>query len=145
MRLVVTTGNRENMLKLADALESGKYVQGEGVLRSESDKFCCLGVACDISGLGQWSPSFSDTAYHYIIEKAEDKRELGRSLLSESMCEWLGTTDGGAFRKGGNDNDNTPYETLTSLNDNGTTFAEIAAILRAESIRWYKFVDEDEN
>lgn len=140
MGLVATTGNRENMLKLADALESGKYVQGEGVLRTNDNKFCCLGVACDISGLGMWIPTV-DSAYHYVIEKA-DKQETGRSLLPESMCDWLGTTDGGDFRKGGVD---IPYETLTSLNDNGTSFSEIAKILRDEDVRWYKDVDGDEN
>jgi hypothetical protein len=30
-----------------DALRSGKYYQGEGRLRSEN-KYCCLGVACDV-------------------------------------------------------------------------------------------------
>lgn len=41
------------MQKWIDALRSGKYQQGQGCL-SNGNKFCCLGVACDISGLGQW-------------------------------------------------------------------------------------------
>jgi hypothetical protein len=35
-----------------DALRSGKYGQGRNQLRPEDDKFCCLGVACDI-----WNPA----------------------------------------------------------------------------------------
>lgn len=43
----------ERVMHLCDVLESGKYTKGRGCLRS-GDSFCCLGVACDISGLGQW-------------------------------------------------------------------------------------------
>ena len=32
------------------ALRSGKYKQGKGALSTE-DRFCCLGVACEISKL----------------------------------------------------------------------------------------------
>ncbi len=39
------------------ALESGKYKQGKNRLRTD-DKFCCLGVLCDIyrkeTGKGEW-------------------------------------------------------------------------------------------
>lgn len=37
-----------------EALRSGKYEQGRGKLRSTDNKFCCLGVLCDISNLGVW-------------------------------------------------------------------------------------------
>lgn len=40
--------------KWLEALRSGKYKQGRYGLRSEDDRFCCLGVLCDISGLGEW-------------------------------------------------------------------------------------------
>lgn len=30
------------------ALRSGEYKQGNAVLRSEDNKFCCLGVLCDL-------------------------------------------------------------------------------------------------
>ncbi len=36
------------------ALRSGEYVQGRGWLRTPSDKFCCLGVLCDILPEVQW-------------------------------------------------------------------------------------------
>jgi hypothetical protein len=39
----------------AAALRSGKYKQGKGWLRKD-DRFCCLGVLCDIT-VGKWSPS----------------------------------------------------------------------------------------
>jgi hypothetical protein len=36
------------------ALRSGKYKQGTGQLKNYDGAMCCLGVACDISGLGSW-------------------------------------------------------------------------------------------
>lgn len=53
---------KERLLKWAEALESDKYQQGRGCLRQHSAKdgntiyngFCCLGVACEISKLGEW-------------------------------------------------------------------------------------------
>lgn len=41
--------------KWIEALQSGKYAQGTGALRSEDgEKFCCLGVLCDILDPGGW-------------------------------------------------------------------------------------------
>ena len=36
------------------ALESGEYKQTRDLLRDDNG-FCCLGVACDLSGLGEWT------------------------------------------------------------------------------------------
>jgi len=41
---------QERAMELVAALRSGKYKQGILQLRNKDDKFCCLGVACDISG-----------------------------------------------------------------------------------------------
>lgn len=35
--------------KWLTALRSGEYTQGKGRLRSLDDKFCCLGVLCDLA------------------------------------------------------------------------------------------------
>ena len=45
--------NKARVRRLVTALRSGKYKRGKGQLRDD-DKFCCLGVACDISGVGEW-------------------------------------------------------------------------------------------
>lgn len=57
--------NREAIIKWIEALESGEYKQGYGVLRDSEDTshFCCLGVACDISGVGTWRESFYVTGF----------------------------------------------------------------------------------
>ncbi len=47
--------NKEIKVKWLEALRSGKYKQGKQRLRSKvTDRFCCLGVLCDISGIGEW-------------------------------------------------------------------------------------------
>jgi hypothetical protein len=46
---------KEKAMELVAALRSGKYAQTKNTLRDEQG-FCCLGVACDISGLDDWSP-----------------------------------------------------------------------------------------
>lgn len=40
--------------KWIDALESGEYRHGKFQLQTECGAFCCLGVLCDISGVGEW-------------------------------------------------------------------------------------------
>lgn len=39
------------------ALRSGKYAPTRHRLKDENDKFCCLGVVCDIYPLGYWTGS----------------------------------------------------------------------------------------
>lgn len=45
--------NKQAIRQLVDALRSGRYKQVKDALRID-DSYCCLGVACDISGLGEW-------------------------------------------------------------------------------------------
>lgn len=52
----------ERMLHLCDVLESGKYQKGKRQLR-DGDTYCCLGVACDLSGLGEWKHQEGGTYY----------------------------------------------------------------------------------
>jgi hypothetical protein len=55
--------------KWITALKSGKYQQGRGQLRSFNDKFCCLGVLCDIlvneyPDKFKWTSSTGRTSYY---------------------------------------------------------------------------------
>lgn len=40
--------------KWLGALRSGQYQQGTGVLRDKFDRFCCLGVLCDVVNPADW-------------------------------------------------------------------------------------------
>ena len=44
--------NQELKQKWIEALKSGKFTQGYGRLRTEEGKYCCLGVFCEVSGIG---------------------------------------------------------------------------------------------
>lgn len=50
---MLTKEQIKNNRKWIKALRSGRYEQGISRLRTD-DSYCCLGVACDISGLGKW-------------------------------------------------------------------------------------------
>jgi hypothetical protein len=117
------------------ALESGKYQQGRGKLRDD-DAHCCLGVACDLSGEGEWE----DSVYR-ITERCGSSTTLPgplRDLLS------LASTDGRFIF------DDLPMElqveiyavitipegdgppdSLVDLNDYGVAFPLIAKVIRA--------------
>lgn len=116
--------NRENAAKLIEALQSGRYEQGFSRLRTRYDQYCCLGVACDISGLGEWVLE-SDGWYYKVGDNAD------YAVMPKAVADWLGTTDGGEFFQ--------PDRLIGSLagkNDNGATFEQIASILEDASIEW---------
>lgn len=93
-----------NRRKWLEALRSGKYRQTISRLRY-GVSFCCLGVACDISGLGEWT---DDSAYAVF-----GRFNLG--TLAGAMAEWIG------FEIEGFQND------LITLNDQeGASFEKIA-------------------
>lgn len=100
------------------ALRSGKYKQGEGYLRRNGDaeRFCCLGVLCDLyrkaTGEGEWS----DRAF------CLPDGSFSASVLPVRVIEWAGLsahTDPMNPRLG-------RVHNASSLNDNGKTFSEIA-------------------
>lgn len=83
----MTTVNEINMAKWIVALRSGKYRQTKGKLRARlGGGMCCLGVACDISGLGKWEPSESDTDRRLYV--VGDREEDGEAL-PPSVAQWL--------------------------------------------------------
>jgi hypothetical protein len=106
-----------NAQKWVDALRSRKYQQAQGHLRN-GDSFCCLGVACDISGIGTW------TEYGYTINHYGNN-----NLLPKEVRNWLGLKD----NAGGHDI-GTPQAThLAWENDHGTTFEQIADVIEANA------------
>ena len=75
--------NEENMRKWVAALRSGDYKQGRGDLHIPDDRYCCLGVACEISGLGKWRE------YSYVIDGMDYVGDL-----PVPVAEWLGLPTG---------------------------------------------------
>lgn len=64
-----------------DALRSGKYKQGPAYLRTLDDKFCCLGVLCEV---GRIVPKEND--YNYIYDGSS-------SSLSDKLSTEFGLND----------------------------------------------------
>jgi hypothetical protein len=85
------------------ALRSGKYEQGQGTLKTEDGKFCCLGVLREIGYAPMsytWDGSLSD----------RDSEVCGMSNVG---TECVGMTQ----------------SELAKLNDGGATFDEIADLI----------------
>lgn len=81
------TVNTENVGKWLTALRSGEYDQATGKLRELNDDgdvvgYCCLGVACEISGLGTWEGE------DYLVNGVSDPEVVG--LLPVAVRDWLG-------------------------------------------------------
>lgn len=108
-------------MKWARALESEKYRQGRGALKSGS-QFCCLGVLCEIAPKGTVKTKLKpkgarDTAYDGMtgVPPASVKKWAGLACDNPTLEPTLGTLKGRATR----------------LNDDvKLTFNEIAALIR---------------
>jgi hypothetical protein len=123
-----------------EALESGKYEKGTGALRANDGCFCCLGVACDVSGMGRWEQVEWGCSV-YAIGRERDDAELPNQLRDHLGLE----TADGAFDVNGLSPDlkseieaaGCEFETkpvdvsLLGLNDAGVPFPLIAKVIRA--------------
>ena len=90
-----------------DALRSGDYEQGTQQLRF-AGRFCVLGVLCNLHA--QAHPRFAATQH-------EPSRYDGHATRApERVLKWAGLTRSQA-------------RTLTTLNDAGRTFAELANLI----------------
>jgi hypothetical protein len=123
-----------------EALDSGRYKQAPGRLRNvHVDGFCCLGVACDLSGTGTW-----DDEGYFV---ANDSGRFEGSCLPIHLLDVLGlNTDTGTFEVASlpgelqaeiialytkTDDEVPSVCELTSMNDRGASFPLIAKVIRA--------------
>lgn len=124
--------NKENISKWVEALRSGEYKQTREVLHRAGEGlkatgFCCLGVACDISGLGNWEGGGGDGIYEYVIAGGASSYEA----LPREVREWLGVT-------GENPTVlvNKESHSLAELNDDyGKSFKQIANIIERNFLK----------
>jgi len=145
----MTPEQERNVEAWVAALESGTYQQARACLRDDRAHHCCLGVACDISGLGTWSG-----AGMYLVNGID----TGTSLPPKSVRNHYGLChSGGTFRWSalpkalqdeieasaravGRKAEGTGYCDLVALNDNGVPFALIAKVIRARPEGLFKEV-----
>ncbi len=109
--------------KWIEALESGNYVQGRGLLHTSKGGHCCLGVLCELTGVKRTvEPS---VPRHGSIYYYGDSANLEKTCLPKSVMDLVGMrTSVGSY-----DSANTCGR-LTELNDAGVTFERIAGIIR---------------
>ena len=106
----------KNAKKWVAALRSGKFKKATGQLRKGEDRFCCLGVACEVAKKAGVISGYDPTA----------------GGLPDEVQQWLGLRDTmgafemGAFRK------NSDYEDLTEINDKNHRFLTIADFIESE-------------
>ncbi len=129
-----------DQLAWIEALESGKYKQGTGVLKQNDQDgtacYCCLGLACEILDPAGFTPQAQT-----IPLKDGSKRDaypyVGlASFLDESMVTRL-QLNGTAGDCLDTDGKQVEGRDLAHLNDNGSSFAEIAQLLRQRPERYF--------
>jgi hypothetical protein len=76
--------NPEIKQKWTDALRSGDYKQGRACLRSIDDRYCCLGVLCDVIGL-EWHLNNNHKTFFTISFDSQD----WDAYLPETLCNLL--------------------------------------------------------
>lgn len=115
-------------LALVETLASGKYKQGKQMLRSVDNKYCCLGVACDIYDSSRWSKLFTRTCTMY--------RFSGETCsLPVEVEDWFGFFS--ATGVAGPES-HACEPSLANLNDAGVSHPKIAAKLRANPGKYFK-------
>ena len=133
-------GNIELRKRWIEALRSGKYERSTSMLRHKSYGFCCLGVLCDISNLGNWELQENSDHYRYVIDEQRHS-----SFLPEQIVNRIGTsgTVDFSFEVEKISNETTRKEirvtsgainlcSLSMLNDHGFTFEQIADLIENE-------------
>jgi hypothetical protein len=107
--------NPEWKKKWVAALRSDDYEQGQKYLRVY-DKFCCLGVLCDLVDPSRWvSPS-------HTVASVYDGSILGLPRLVRDVTgvDEFGTIDYATARN------------LAEMNDDGFSFGQIADVIEKE-------------
>ena len=109
-----------------EALRSGEYKQGGGKLRN-GDKFCCLGVACDLymqaTGDGGWT---DDGAFVLGGSASEDCRR-DYSFPPEEVAKWVfALVD---VHLNGLSENLEIVDRLANMNDTGVSFENIATYI----------------
>lgn len=116
-KISLTVPQSRQVKKWIEALLSGKYKQGQGVLCS-NEKYCCLGVACVTTG----------TRIYLKGDKAEPVAFGTENDNSDVHVPFYVTKKLGIAYEDGSPR-KTTESSLTSLNDNGKKFATIAKTL----------------
>ena len=106
------------------ALRSGKYKQGTGNLKTKTNRFCCLGVLCDVyrkeTKYGKWmKDNFGN--FHFINTKKSKKDFKDAGVLPLNVMEWADLPSVNPLIDVGS--------SLAGINDSCASFEKIADII----------------
>lgn len=133
---------REHRKEWLEALESGRYAQTRGML-CELDEdantvgYCCLGVACEISGTDREINEIS-----FISLRGDSKGRKAKeynhfsTVLPPSVSQWLGLNSDADLPtlNGIVEFRDKAYTELAALNDDGAPFKLIAEAIKEYGI-----------
>lgn len=112
---------RERIKALCIALESGRYSQTQSTLQ-DAKGYCCLGVACDVSGVSAWSTMAVGAHGSFSYGPTGET-----SYLPAIVVDWYGFISHNPLLK----TSSGEYHSMSALNDDDNyTFTEIAQALR---------------
>lgn len=108
-----------------EALESGKYKQGKMCLKrtdEEGDRYCCLGVLCDLAAKHGICGEFRDDyAGNWVFD-------YKKYAPPTSVLNWAGLeSDIGIFGSYG-----PQQSSLAGINDNSSDFSAVIEIIKSE-------------
>ena len=113
--------NLEIKAKWVAALRSGEYTQGYRRLRDSDNKFCCLGVLCNLHARAH--PEIA-------AQQTDPGRYMGKTYMPhDSVFIWAGMGVNKVHRTVEIGDD---AASLAQHNDSGRTFAEIADAIEAQ-------------
>lgn len=130
-----------------NALLSGDYKQGQGLLRDARNGHCCLGVLCDVlkDEVGGTWEQMNDGSYKFVLpEDGREDQPFVTAGLPEVIVSMTGVSSLGDFaveaeasevldfqyiKAGGDDDDRYGYSSLSSMNDDGEPFEVIAKVI----------------
>ena len=134
--------NQQIKAEWVAALRSGEYKQGIHLLRQD-DKFCCLGVLCDLHRKAHQNEGEDDTVNSWFPTKNPERdnapcfsyRYGNTTSLPSVVMDWCGlrSCDPPVRRIVSFENDHVTQDvTLALLNDQGLTFDQIADIIEQQ-------------
>jgi hypothetical protein len=119
-----------NQQQWITALRSGKYTQGKGCLHN-TDGFCCLGVAAkefltDDVVVTEITDEYEED---YIAWSYDTEPEMAPDYVMKAL---------GLYDNNGSSKTNDDLMMLTHLNDDDSTFEQIADIIEANPEHYFR-------
>lgn len=119
---------KKNREKWIAALRSGKYKQGKGCL-FDGENHCCLAVASEVYAEDTGNGKFvlEDGGYYFV-----EGNSCSKNYLIASVMDYFGLSTMRGDFKTNVETEYVYYKNLSSINDNGKTFEEIADVIESE-------------